>query len=53
MKKLGLSEGLVEKVTKSGLGHVAVAYALYKIVTPARYAVTLGKIKFFFLFAII
>jgi len=42
MKKIGLPDHLVEKVTKSGIGDVAVAYALYKIATPARYAVTLG-----------
>jgi len=42
MKKLGLGEHLVNKVTESGLGHLTVAYALYKIATPARYAVTLG-----------
>jgi len=42
MKKIGLSDHLVEKVTESGMGHFAVAYALYKIATPARYAVTLG-----------
>lgn len=43
MKKVGLSDLLVEKVTKSGLGDVAIAFALYKIATPARYTVTLGK----------
>lgn len=43
LKKIGFSDGIVSKVTESGMGHVAVAYALYKIATPARYAVTLGK----------
>lgn len=43
MKKIGLPEHMVDKVTESGMGHVAVAYALYKIATPARYTVTLGK----------
>ena len=44
MRKVGVSESLVDKVTNSGAGHLAVAYALYKIATPARYTVTLGKI---------
>jgi len=42
MKKVGISESVVDKVTHSGAGHLAVAYALYKVATPARYAVTLG-----------
>ncbi len=42
MRKIGLPDSLVERVTESTMGHVAVAYALYKIATPARYAVTLG-----------
>jgi len=42
MRQVGLSESLVDKVTRSGAGNLAVAYALYKIATPARYAVTLG-----------
>jgi len=42
MRKVGISENVVNKVTHSGAGHLAVAYALYKIATPARYAVTLG-----------
>jgi len=43
MKKTGMSESFVDKITKSGAGNLAVAYALYKIATPARYTVTLGK----------
>ena len=42
MKKIGFSESLVNKAD-SGAGHLALAYALYKIATPARYAVTLGE----------
>jgi len=45
MRKIGISEHLVLKVTESQMGHLAVAYALYKIATPARYAVTLGEKK--------
>jgi len=43
MKKMGFSDGIISKITESGMGHIAVAYALYKIATPARYTVTLGK----------
>lgn len=38
----GASEKLIEKVRNGPAGYVAVAYALYKIVTPIRYAVTIG-----------
>lgn len=43
MRKMGFSDSWVDKVTRSGAGNLAVAYALYKIATPARYTVTLGK----------
>ncbi|XP_052865812.1 uncharacterized protein C18orf19 homolog A [Anopheles cruzii] len=39
---LGVSETLVNPVRDSSLGHIAIAYLLYKIATPARYTVTLG-----------
>jgi len=42
MRKVGVSDSIVEKVTSSGAGHIAIAYALYKVATPVRYAVTLG-----------
>ncbi|XP_058056014.1 uncharacterized protein C18orf19 homolog A [Anopheles bellator] len=39
---LGVSETLINPVRDSSLGHIAIAYLLYKIATPARYTVTLG-----------
>lgn len=40
------SETIVRPLKNSHLGHIAVAYFLYKIATPARYFVTLGGTTF-------
>ncbi|XP_053698193.1 uncharacterized protein C18orf19 homolog A [Sabethes cyaneus] len=42
LESMGISEKLIDPVRDSSLGHIAIAYLLYKIATPARYAVTLG-----------
>uniref|UniRef100_A0A182PN10 DUF1279 domain-containing protein n=1 Tax=Anopheles epiroticus TaxID=199890 RepID=A0A182PN10_9DIPT len=42
LESLGVSEKLINPVRDSSLGHIAIAYLLYKIATPARYTVTLG-----------
>ncbi|ODM94843.1 hypothetical protein Ocin01_11841 [Orchesella cincta] len=42
LRKLGVNETVIKHVTASSMGHIAVAWALYKVATPARYAVTLG-----------
>jgi len=42
LRKFGVNETVIKHVTASSMGHIAVAWALYKIATPARYAVTLG-----------
>ncbi|XP_058451898.1 uncharacterized protein C18orf19 homolog A [Malaya genurostris] len=42
LETMGLSEKLINPVRDSSLGHIAIAYLLYKIATPARYTVTLG-----------
>lgn len=36
------NETMVAKLRDSSLGHAAIAYLCYKIVTPVRYTVTLG-----------
>lgn len=38
----GLPESVISPLRKSGLGYIAAASAMYKLATPARYAVTLG-----------
>lgn len=43
LESLSLSERYLDMLRESGAGHWAVAYALYKIFTPIRYTVTLGK----------
>lgn len=42
LEYIGVSEKLITPVRDSSLGHIATAYLLYKIATPARYTVTLG-----------
>jgi hypothetical protein len=46
MEQLSISEAIVEKFRNSHLGHVAIAYLLYKVATPARYTITLGGTTF-------
>lgn len=42
LKSMGFGESIVSPLRDSSAGHLAVAYAMYKIATPARYTVTLG-----------
>lgn len=42
LSSIGIGETITEKLRNSSAGHIAVAYALYKLATPARYTVTLG-----------
>merc|ERR1712087_650725 len=42
LQTFGVSEAFVEKLSKSEMGYAALAYACYKIATPARYTVTVG-----------
>jgi Protein of unknown function (DUF1279) len=40
------SDTIIRPLRDSHLGHIAVAYFLYKIATPARYTVTVGGTTF-------
>ncbi|XP_055615446.1 uncharacterized protein C18orf19 homolog A [Toxorhynchites rutilus septentrionalis] len=42
LESMGVSQKLIDPVRDSSLGHIAIAYLLYKIATPVRYTVTLG-----------
>ncbi|XP_071450741.1 uncharacterized protein C18orf19 homolog A [Hetaerina americana] len=42
LTSMGFSEKITSPLKDSSAGHLAVAYAMYKIATPARYTVTLG-----------
>lgn len=42
LESMNMSETIIRPLRDSSMGYIAVAYALYKIATPARYAVTLG-----------
>lgn len=46
LEHYNFSETLIKPVRDSKLGHIAIAYLLYKIATPGRYAVTLGSTTF-------
>lgn len=46
MEYYEFSETLIKPLRNSHLGHIAVAYFLYKVATPARYGVTLGGTTF-------
>lgn len=46
MEYYEFSETIVKPLRDSRLGHIAVAYFLYKVATPARYTVTLGGTTF-------
>ncbi|XP_069156180.1 uncharacterized protein C18orf19 homolog A isoform X2 [Procambarus clarkii] len=42
LETLGAGEKILSHLQKSDAGYYAIAYALYKIATPARYTVTIG-----------
>lgn len=42
LEKMGSSESIIKPFRNSKAGYFAIAYAMYKIATPARYTVTLG-----------
>lgn len=46
LEQLNFSEKIINPLRDSHLGHIAIAYLLYKIATPARYTVTLGGTTF-------
>lgn len=46
LESWNFSEKLINPLRDSHLGHLAVAYFLYKIATPARYTVTVGGTTF-------
>ena len=43
LESLNLSEKYLETLRNSSAGHWAFVYALYKIFTPIRYTITVGK----------
>jgi hypothetical protein len=43
LESMNASEKIMGLVKNSSTGYLAITYALYKIATPARYAVTVGK----------
>ncbi|XP_055911394.1 protein FAM210A-like [Eupeodes corollae] len=42
LQYIHLSETIIDKVKNSDMGHYAIAYLCYKVITPLRYAVSLG-----------
>lgn len=39
-----VSQTVIEKLHNSSMGHLAIAYMCYKLATPLRYMVTIGKL---------
>ncbi|XP_049867581.1 protein FAM210A [Pectinophora gossypiella] len=46
LESIGVSESILTTLKNSGAGYFALAFALYKLATPLRYAVTLGGTTF-------
>lgn len=44
LETLHFNETVINSLKDSSAGYIAIAYALYKIFTPIRYTVTLGKL---------
>nr|XP_053655239.1 uncharacterized protein C18orf19 homolog B-like [Cherax quadricarinatus] len=42
LEKLGAGENILSHLQNSNAGYYAIAYAMYKIATPARYTITIG-----------
>ena len=42
LENLGVSEKIINPLRNSSVGYYALTYALYKVASPARYAVTVG-----------
>lgn len=43
LESLNVSDKLLSPLKESTAGYFALAFALYKLITPLRYAVTVGK----------
>ncbi|KFM63118.1 Protein FAM210A, partial [Stegodyphus mimosarum] len=46
LEYINIPDKFINPLRNSSLGHIAVASALYKLATPARYMVTLGGTTF-------
>lgn len=42
LESLGVGEKIINPLRNSSVGYYALTYALYKVASPARYAVTVG-----------
>ncbi len=49
LQTMGASEAYVEKISQSSMGYVALAYACYKIATPARYLLNTNQTNIFYI----
>lgn len=45
LESVGATQKIIDMMRNSQTGYVAVAYTMYKIATPVRYSVTLGKLS--------
>jgi hypothetical protein len=42
LENIGVGEKIINPLRNSSVGYYALTYALYKVASPARYAVTIG-----------
>lgn len=43
LRAISISENIINNLKDSSMGHFAIAYMCYKVMTPVRYMVTVGK----------
>lgn len=44
LQAMSISESIIDKLKDSTMGHYAIAYMCYKVMTPVRYMVTVGMV---------
>lgn len=44
LRAISISENIITNLKDSSMGHFAIAYMCYKVMTPVRYMVTVGKL---------
>ena len=52
LQAMSISDSIIDRLKDSTMGHLAIAYMCYKVMTPVRYMVTVGM-SFFSHFSLI
>lgn len=43
LRSISISESIIDNLKDSKMGHLAISYMCYKVMTPVRYMLTVGK----------